>query len=71
MWDGDASSSPRGVLRRGEDDALELTDTEVSDERSSVIRIEENVDRGGSGGALGKRPVRISRTIADSPRISL
>jgi hypothetical protein len=49
MWDGDASSSPLGVLQRGEDGAFELDGTELRDDWSSLIRIEENVERGGGG----------------------
>jgi hypothetical protein len=65
MWDGHASSSPLGVLLHGEDGALELAGTEVRYERLSVIRIDEKVERGWIGGALGRIPAWSSRTIAD------
>jgi hypothetical protein len=53
MWDGDAISSHLGVLHRGEDGALDLAGTEVRYERSSVIYIEEKLERGGIGGIRG------------------
>jgi hypothetical protein len=71
MLDCDASSSPLRVLKHGEDGALELAGNDVRDDRSSVMRIEKNVERGWSGRSLGRRPFRSSRNMADSPCISL
>jgi hypothetical protein len=71
MWGGDASLLPLEVLRRGEYGALELSGTDVRDERSSVIRTEENEERGGRGGVLGRSPLRSSNTMEDRPGMSL
>jgi hypothetical protein len=54
-----------GALRRGDEGALDMAGVEVNDDISSVIRIEENVERGGIWGALGSNADRIYRMIED------
>jgi hypothetical protein len=63
MWNGDADSSPRGVLSRGDEGVLVLVSVEVRIERSPVIRMEEKVDQGRVGGAFVRSPLRSSRTM--------
>jgi hypothetical protein len=58
-------------LWRGDEWVLDTTGVEVSFYISSVIHIEENVERGGMGGALGSNADRISKIIEEIMRMSL
>jgi hypothetical protein len=50
---------------------LALAGVDGSEERSSVMRIEDNVERGGIGGSLGSNAYRISSIMEERLRMSL
>jgi hypothetical protein len=71
LWYGEASWSLRGALRRGEEGALGMVGVDVSEERSSVMRVEDNIEWGWIGGELGSSAGRISSIMEERIRMSL